>query len=103
MRPARSDRIVWLLAGALALRLALFGCATSHPERLLTEEDSVEYERIARNLADGHGFSQAAHAPYHADLRRTPVYPAMLAVGFLPPGPGGAPPAPALDRPDTTI
>ncbi|HEX9368478.1 MAG TPA: hypothetical protein VF921_17740 [Vicinamibacterales bacterium] len=88
MRPARSDRIVWLLAGALALRLALFGCATSHPERLLTEEDSVEYERIARNLADGHGFSQAAHAPYHADLRRTPVYPAMLAVVFLAPGAG---------------
>src|SRR5260221_5679852 len=88
MRPARSDRIVWLLAGALALRLALFGCAASHPERLLTEEDSVAYERIARNLADGHGFSQAAHAPYDADLRRPPVYPAMLAAVFLAPGAG---------------
>ena len=88
MRPARSDRIVWLLAGALALRVALLGSAASHPERLLTEEDSVEYERIARNLADRHGFSQAAHAPYDADLRRTPVYPAMLAVVFLAPGAG---------------
>src|SRR5260221_12469265 len=101
MRPARSDRVVWLLAGALALRLALFGCATSHPERLLTEEDSAEYERIARNLADGHGFTQAAHAPYQAAPRRAPVYPAMLAARFLGPAAGAraaAPPAIALPR-----
>ena len=49
------------------------------PERFLTEEDSGEYAILAFNLSAGNGFSQAAFAPYDPDVRRTPVYPSVLA------------------------
>jgi len=86
-RPA-SGYLGWLLAAALGARVAIAGGAWLHPERFLAEEDSVEYVRLARNLAAGHGFSQSAAAPYEPDVRRTPVYPSMLATVFLLPGAG---------------
>ena len=63
----------------LVLVVALALPAWTHPDRLLAEEDSAEYAQLARNLAGGHGFSQAAQPPYEPDVRRTPVYPAVLA------------------------
>jgi 4-amino-4-deoxy-L-arabinose transferase-like glycosyltransferase len=88
MADTRSGRVGWLLAAALAARLALAGGAWAHPERFLTEEDSVEYVRLARNLAAGHGFSQSLAAPYEPDVRRTPVFPSVLAAVFAVPGAG---------------
>ena len=88
MAGTRSGRVAWLLAAALAARVAVAGGAWRHPERFQAEEDSVEYVRLARNLADGRGFSQSIAAPYAPDVRRTPVYPSMLATVFLLPGAG---------------
>jgi len=87
-RAVQRPSVGWLLAAALAARVALAGGAWAHPERFLTEEDSAEYVQLARNLAAGHGFSQSAAAPYEPDVRRTPVYPAVLATIFLVPGAG---------------
>jgi 4-amino-4-deoxy-L-arabinose transferase-like glycosyltransferase len=88
MTAGRSGRLPWLLAAALALRLALAAGAWVHAERLLTEEDSSEYVQLARNLAAGHGFSQAVQPPFAADVRRTPVYPSFLAALLAVPGSG---------------
>jgi 4-amino-4-deoxy-L-arabinose transferase-like glycosyltransferase len=88
MADSRSARLAWLVAGAMALRLTLAAGAWRHPERLTAEEDSSEYVQLAHNLAAGHGFSQAAAPPYDPDVRRTPVYPAVLAAVFSVPGAG---------------
>ena len=77
-----------LFAAALALRAALAGAAWAHPERFMTEEDSAEYVRLAANLAAGRGFSQSSAAPYEPDVRRTPVYPSVLAAIVGLPGAG---------------
>lgn len=88
MAGTRNARLACLLAAALAARVAVAGGAWTHPERFQAEEDSVEYIRLARNLAAGRGFSQSVAAPYTPDARRTPVYPSMLATVFLLPGAG---------------
>src|SRR5437763_16081597 len=88
MAVTRSGGAAGLFAAALAVRVAFLIPAVAHPERLMTEEDSVEYVQLARNLAAGRGFSQAAGPPYDADVRRTPVYPSILAVLFAIPGTG---------------
>jgi hypothetical protein len=88
MAATRNSGLGWLLAAAFAARVAIAGGAWTHPERFLAEEDSVEYVGLARNLSAGHGFSQSAAAPYDPDVRRTPVYPSVLATVFLLPGAG---------------
>ncbi len=45
--------------------------------------DAPEYTGIAKNLAVGHGYSTAAHAPFVATDIRLPGYPAVLALAFL--------------------
>ena len=45
--------------------------------------DAPEYTRIAKNLAVGHGYSIAGHAPFVATDIRLPGYPAVLALAFL--------------------
>jgi hypothetical protein len=67
-----------LVAGAFAVRLA-YGLSTS----LLTGGDAAQYLVLAHNLADGHGFSLAANAPYGPSDFRMPGYPALVAVAFL--------------------
>ena len=67
-RSCAAGRYGWPVAGRLAP--ALF-------------PDSAEYLTIARNVAAGHGFSGDLNPPYRPDLRRTPVYPALLAGVFL--------------------
>ena len=74
---------------ALAVRVAIAAGGWTHPERLLAEEDSAEYVRLASNLAGGNGFSQSSAPPYEPDARRTPVYPSVLAtIALLMPGAG---------------
>jgi len=79
MTITRSPRLGLLFVLALAVRAAVAAGAWTHPERFLTEEDSGEYAILAFNLSAGNGFSQAAFAPYDPDVRRTPVYPSVLA------------------------
>ncbi|MCA1554241.1 MAG: glycosyltransferase family 39 protein, partial [Chloroflexi bacterium] len=75
-----SRALAMIVALGLALRLALFAWALPTPTRFLNQPDSGEYDLLAQNLLTGHGFSQSSAAPFAPDLRRTPVYPALLAV-----------------------
>jgi len=85
------DRIFWFAAATgLLLRIALFLVASREPERRLYTPDSLDYQRLAVNLIEGHGFSRDSSAPYQPDILRTPAYPALLAVLYLC---GGASPA----------
>lgn len=68
---------------ALAVRAALWLAALPEPSRLLSPPDSAEYVAIAQNIAAGHGFSADPSPPYRPDLRRTPLYPSVLAGLFL--------------------
>lgn len=69
-------------AAALLLHGAVLLRAWPDAERFMDRPDSAEYVALAGNLIDGHGFTQAAGPPYTPDLRRTPVYPAVLAAAF---------------------
>ncbi len=64
---------------ALGVRLALGGLAGWHDERFYVSPDSYEYDQIAVNLVQGRGYSRATAEPYVPDVRRTPVYPVLLA------------------------
>ena len=75
-------RQICVFAVALACRLAALAPAAADSSRLLVPPDSDEYVSIARNLDAGHGFSADTSPPYHPDLRRTPVYPLLLAGVF---------------------
>ncbi len=68
---------------AFVCRGALWVASLPDASRLLSSPDSAEYLTIARNVAAGHGFSGDLNPPYRPDLRRTPVYPALLAGVFL--------------------
>jgi 4-amino-4-deoxy-L-arabinose transferase-like glycosyltransferase len=74
--------LVLVFVVALACRGALFAATASDPSRLLAPPDSGEYLTIAENLNSGHGFSADTAPPYRPDVRRTPLYPLMLAGVF---------------------
>jgi len=61
---------VLLLAVSAALCIHLWGTSTG---------DSPRYLQLARNLADGHGFSAAKAPPYQPEVFRAPLYPLFLA------------------------
>lgn len=42
--------------------------------------DSPRYLQLARNLAEGHGFSAAKTPPYEAEVFRAPLYPLFLSL-----------------------
>ena len=64
---------------ALACRVIVFAGGMTDSSRLFSAPDSDEYVAIARNIAAGHGFSAADAPPYRPDVRRTPVYPVLIA------------------------
>lgn len=72
-----------VFAVALVCRGALFTTALSDPSRPLAPPDSAEYVTIAQNVAAGHGYSTDMSPPYRPDVRRTPIYPSLLAGVFL--------------------
>ena len=80
--PDRRSLVVVFLA-AFACRGALWAVALPDPSRLLSPPDSAEYLTIGHNVAGGRGFSADVNPPYRPDIRRTPVYPALLAGVFL--------------------
>lgn len=42
-------------------------------------KDAVDYDKIAQNVAAGHGFSLSEKPPYQPTLKRAPAYPLFLA------------------------
>src|SRR5689334_22967433 len=67
------------LGGLLALECILLLFATDMSSLPLTG-DAVQYDAISRNLLFHGAFSTAQHAPYDADVLRTPGYPLFLAL-----------------------
>ncbi len=67
---------------ALACRALLTLPALGDVTRFYITPDSFEYEQLALNLIQGHGYSQAGAPPYPPDVRRTPVYPLLLAAVY---------------------
>jgi hypothetical protein len=68
----------FVLALGVALRLLVAAVSIQRPERHLSP-DSLSYLALAASLAEGHGFSAAAHEPWTAETFRTPGYPAVIA------------------------
>jgi hypothetical protein len=78
---AASSRFSWLLPGlfvfvAFAFRIAIGAVFTYYGG------DAPQYTALAKNLAAGHGYSIATHAPYVASDLRVPAYPVLLALTF---------------------
>ncbi|MEP7132731.1 MAG: hypothetical protein ABI914_06170 [Acidobacteriota bacterium] len=78
-RRAAWDFWLGLLVLGVAVRVALFLASSAEPSRRLYAPDSFDYARLAENLAAGHGFSTDTAPPFHPNVLRTPVYPAVLA------------------------
>ena len=82
------ERCFWAAAAVgILLRVSLFLVAAPEPARRLYAPDSFDYQRLAVNLLQGHGFSRDVGPAYRPDILRTPVYPAMLAALYLVGGP----------------
>jgi hypothetical protein len=75
----------WLavLVLALAARGAVLTAVLPHPERVLLAQDSVQYLERAQALARGAGFGVLTEQGLTPDVRRTPGYPALLALLIL--------------------
>ena len=78
-------QIIWLIAVAFAARLAIFilmlgnfgpgGFYLANRFAPLTDNDSQNYVTIAKNLAEGNGYSRFAEGPFEPDSFRTPLLP----------------------------
>lgn len=68
----RNILIIFILGVSLAWAFAAFSSPISGP-------DMVQYDQLGLNLADGHGFSMSAEAPYAPTMYREPLYPIFLA------------------------
>lgn len=79
---SRSWRSGWVVAGVVALGLALRVWFVRHPNPFLG--DPMIYGNIARNLLTHHVYSFAAEpGPYPPTIIRLPGYPLFLALCFL--------------------
>jgi len=76
---------------ALVHRLLFFAAACRQPDGFHHLADSHEYHRLAVNLIEGRGFSMAGEAPWTPDVRRTPLFPALVAAVYRLFGAGPAP------------
>jgi 4-amino-4-deoxy-L-arabinose transferase-like glycosyltransferase len=79
--------VILVVIGVL-IRFGLWLWVSRNPP-LLIQGDGIGYERIARNVIEGNGFSMDATPPYTLDMLRTPGYPLFLigvylAVGYRP-------------------
>src|ERR1700687_465086 len=96
-RSSGFNRAQWLLASAgctvalvaLVCRVAIALPGFGDLLRFYVRPDSFEYDQLAINLLAGHGYSQGVVPPYLPDVRRTPLFPLLLAstyalVGYLP-------------------
>ena len=68
---------------ALLPRLVVFGVASVGPGTVLWVPDSLEYDRLGRNMALHGVFSQSSAPPFVPDRQRVPLFPAQVAVSYL--------------------
>jgi|GEM_PF-2471207 hypothetical protein len=68
--------LVAVFLAALALRLLALIVFPTHGA---IEDDAVDYDRIARNLLAGYGYSLSTAAPHEPTMARDPLYPFVLA------------------------
>ncbi len=73
---------VGLVAVALLGVVAGLSWTARVPQRWYEGTDSAEYQLLALNLLDGHGFSRAHEPPYLPTNFREPGYPAFVAAVF---------------------
>jgi 4-amino-4-deoxy-L-arabinose transferase-like glycosyltransferase len=74
----RGVAVAIVLVVAFLCRLALVLFVAGRPERYI-QADAIEYDALAVNLVQGHGFSLSSAAPYAPEVFRTPGYPAFVA------------------------
>ncbi len=77
-----SNRIIiflFILGFLLRLSLAFIIPYPHYPEKI---DDSYQYDVMALNILQGHGFSQKESAPFEPTICRTPIYPFFLASVF---------------------
>jgi hypothetical protein len=63
---------------AIVLRVGLLVLMQPHPRG-----DAGEFQTIAHNLAEGHGFSRCWQPPYPPTSQRPPLYPLILSILYL--------------------
>ncbi len=78
-------KIIWLVSIAFAARLAVFvlllgnygpgGFYLANRAAPLTDNDSQNYVTIAKNIAEGNGYSRFVEPPFEPDSFRTPLLP----------------------------
>jgi 4-amino-4-deoxy-L-arabinose transferase-like glycosyltransferase len=71
--------LIGLFAAALILRLLALAVFPGHGA---ISSDAAEYDRLARNLLAGRGFSSSVQAPYEPTMARDPFYPYVLAAFY---------------------
>lgn len=71
--------LIGLFVVALILRLLALAIFPGHGA---ISSDAAEYDRLARNLSAGRGFSPSAQAPYEPTMARDPFYPYILAAFY---------------------
>lgn len=72
-------KLLILICMAIVGRLAFAVPAFIDPSRAAACSDTEQYEKIAQNLLDGHGFTQESSPPFNPDSKITPGYPCFLA------------------------
>jgi 4-amino-4-deoxy-L-arabinose transferase-like glycosyltransferase len=77
---SRRDKGLAGLVLALGLALRLVPALTLPPPSI--GGDAVAYDRLARNLASGHGYSMDEEAPYRPSAIRPPAYPVFVAAAY---------------------
>jgi 4-amino-4-deoxy-L-arabinose transferase-like glycosyltransferase len=76
-----SERLaVVLLVVAVTLNALAF--ARLNPDRIVPGTDSTQYDRMARQLAAGHGFTDEAQPPFVPTQFREPGYPLFVAAVY---------------------
>jgi len=78
----RRDSLLCLGIAALALIVRLIYVASLSSGDVVGSIDAAGYDRLARNLLAGRGFSLCKVPPYYPTNIRTPLYPAFVAVVY---------------------
>jgi len=78
-KPTLDKTLIFLMLGALVIKLVFAVPVFTDPQRSLACTDAFFYDRIARNIVSGNGFSMEEGAPYDPDSTVAPGYPYFIA------------------------